>query len=352
LGNADLARSRIAPHDGAQRFLGQIEAAARRASDLCKQMLAYAGKGTFVLEPICLNALIEETANLLQVSISKKTQLRLDLEPLLGAITADATQLRQVMMNLVINASEAIEPHSGTISIRTGIALHPAEVMRGALLAPESAASTGYAFLEVQDTGHGMSAETQARIFEPFFSTKFAGRGLGLAAVLGIVRSHHGVLKVESAEGRGSVFTLLLPLAERVANGQPERGAQSPEMSDHGTILVVDDEEFVRRAVSQLLEDFGFRSLVAHDGEHAIQVAEQHGASISAVLMDLTMPGIDGEETVRALRDRGVQAPVVLMSGYGEQEAVARFHGSGLASFLQKPFGGEELKAKLARLFA
>jgi PAS domain S-box-containing protein len=349
LGNASLARRTLPDDAHAQAHLAQIEEAARRATDLCRQMLAYAGKGRLVLQSTNLNRLIEETTHLLQVSISKKAVLRFHLYAELPSIIADATQMRQVLMNLVINASDAIGERSGVISITTGVVRADRTYLDKTFLSPEIPEGD-YVFLEVSDTGVGMSAETQARIFEPFFSSKFAGRGLGLSATLGIVRGHKGAVKVYSELGKGSSFKFLLPVAAEAKDAEQPRPARRALPSTTGLILVVDDEETVRAVTSRMLEQLGFRVLTAADGREAQVVYREHKADISGVLMDLTMPHLDGEEAFRELRRIEPGVRVLLMSGYNEQDAIARFVGKGLAGFIQKPFNLDDLQEQLHKL--
>jgi PAS domain S-box-containing protein len=350
LGNASLARIVLDQTSPALDPIGQIEEASRRATDLCRQMLAYAGKGRFVLQRTNLNELIESTTHLLQVSISKKAVLRLHLDRGLPAIVADNTQIRQVLMNLVINASDAIGDRSGVISISTGVVRADRDYLDKTVRAPDI--PTGdYVFVEVSDTGSGMTPEIQARIFEPFFTSKFTGRGLGLAAVSGIVQGHKGALKVYSEPGKGSSFKLLLPAATQ--DGAPLDGRAEGEVTlvPRGTILIVDDEETVQAVAARMLEALGFGVLLASDGRRALTVYAEKRDIITAVLMDLTMPHLDGEETFRELRRVDPHVRVLLMSGYNEQDAVARFVGKGLAGFIQKPFNIGDLKESLRLLF-
>jgi PAS domain S-box-containing protein len=349
LGSISLLRLDLGGSHPSVSHVAQMEEASQRATDLCRQLLAYAGKGRFVMERTDLNRLIDDTLHLLQVSISKKAALRFQLDRELPAIVADTTQLRQVLMNLVMNASDAIGERSGAISISTGVLHADRAYLDATFLAPDI--PTGeYVFLEVSDTGSGMSAETQARIFEPFFTTKFTGRGLGLAAVLGIVRGHRGALKVHSELGRGASFKFLLPSVSGVPEPTTIRPPREPVVASGGTILVVDDEAAVRDVARLLLESLGFQTLLASDGIEALAVYGKHRAQIVSVLMDLTMPTLDGEETFRELRriDPGVR--VLLMSGYNEQDAIARFVGKGVAGFIQKPFTLADLTQRLRAL--
>jgi len=345
LGNASLARMELQPESPLHTYLEQIELSSQRAADLCKQMLAYSGKGRFIIQRIDLSALVKETLHLLQISISKKAVLKLHLAENLPGIMADATQIRQIIMNLVMNASDAIGERSGLITISTSI-LHADRKYLDDLVGAADLTSGSYVVLEVTDNGCGMSAETKAKIFEPFFTTKFTGRGLGLAAVLGIVRGHKGALKVYSEPGRGSTFRLLLPAAGAASDTKAERPPVL-QWRGHGTMLVIDDEESVRNVASRMLKSLGFEVLSASDGEEGLRIYRVHADVISCVLLDLTMPRMDGEETFRELRRINPEACVILMSGFNEQEAGARFVGKGLAGFLQKPFTPAELRERL-----
>jgi PAS domain S-box-containing protein len=349
LGNASLAALEVPSGSSAQANLEHIRQASLRAADLCKQMLAYSGRGRFVVQRLNLNRLIEDTIDLLKLSISKQSILRFNLHPNLPAIEADATQIRQVIMNLVINASEAIGEKSGVISLNTGLTRVDRSYLGGTILAPDLPEGS-YVSFEVSDTGCGMSAATQARIFEPFFTTKFAGRGLGLAAVLGIVRGHKGAMKIYSEPGRGTTFKLLFPCAagaEELLVGAP---VASAAWRGRGCVLVVDDEETVRSTAALMLRRVGFDVVLAADGREAVEIFAKSPARFDLVLMDLTMPHMDGEEAFTEMRRLRADVRVVLMSGFNQQEAVARFTGKGLASFLQKPFPLDGLTAVLQRV--
>ncbi len=346
LGYASLSKMSLSATDKVQTFLTEIENTAVRAADLCKQMLAYSGKGRFVVQLLDVSALVHETTQLLHLSIAKNVVLRLNLSKDLPPIKADPTQLRQVVMNLVINASEALGDKSGTISLTTGIVRVDAEYLDSTVLS-ERLPEADYIFIEVADNGSGMSAETKARIFEPFFTTKFTGRGLGLSAVLGIVRGHHGAMKVYSEQGKGTMFKLLFPIAE--GHAVPLSAVADGESAFRGSgfILVVDDEDTVRTVSARLLEALGFSVILAQDGGEAVEKFKARRSEIRAVLMDLTMPHMNGEEAFRHLRAIDPDVRVLLMSGFSEQEAVNRFTGKGLSGFIEKPFRSESLRAKL-----
>ncbi len=349
LGNAGLAKHKVAPNDAVAGNLEDIETAATRAADLTQQMLAYSGRGHFIVEACDLSKMVEEMTQLLGVSITKRAHLTCDLAGSLPAIEADRSQLQQVVMNLIINASEALGDEEGSIFARTGVMQAGRETLAACELGEELEPGP-YVFVEVRDTGCGMSQETMAKIFDPFFSTKFVGRGLGLAAVLGIVRGHQGALSVSSRPGEGSIFRVLFPASgaaepaaeevaapeDAVAGDQP--GSFDDEVDESGTVLVVDDEPAVRGMVSSALEILGFQVLNAADGEQAVDVFRQHAGEIDLVLMDMTMPRMDGREAFLRIRDLRGDARVILSSGYSQQDALSDLHGERPMGFLQKPY--------------
>jgi len=343
LGNASLALLDLPQDSPARPSIADIEIAGQRAGELARQMLAYCGRSKFQIEPIELAELVRELMTLLRVSIGKSVVIKLDLpdDPII--VDADAAQIRQVVMNLVINAADAIGDRSGIVTIRVrrleADAAYLADAHPGSNLAAGS-----YAALEVSDTGLGMDKETQARIFDPFFTTKFAGRGLGLAAVLGIVRGHGGALRVYSELGRGSTFRIVLPLSA----SSPVR-AEDPETEWSGTgrILVVDDDAMVRTVARRLLESFGLTVVEATGGAEAITMFVDEAETIDGILLDLTMPDVGGAQVFRAVRAIRPDVPVVLMSGYHEDEASAAFDGQGLAGFVQKPFTPADLSRRM-----
>ncbi|WP_243323195.1 PAS domain S-box protein [Geothrix sp. SG200] len=336
LGNISLAQMCTPPLSPARPYLENLEKSVHRATGLTRQMLAYSGRGRFLVEPLDLNQAVEEMSHLLGVSISKKVALRFQLQPDLPALMAETSQIQQVVMNLVTNASEAIGDGEGIVSIRTGTQAYSEEELArdfpGQAIAPGT-----FITLEVSDTGQGMSPDVQARIFEPFFTTKFTGRGLGLSAMQGIVRGHKGGIRVYSEVGKGTTFKLIFPAGLEMESG-PTREDVTANWSGSGTILVVDDEESVRSVAGALLRSMGFDVVEARDGQEGLDRFRAEGRQIKAVLLDLTMPHMNGVETFRRLRALDATCRVVLMSGYNEQEAVQEFLGKGLVAFVQKPF--------------
>jgi PAS domain S-box-containing protein len=341
LGYADLARLQLPPSP-ARDCIDQVVSGARRAGELTNQMLVYAGKSRFALQSADLSEVVRQMADLLKVSVSKKAVAVCELADDLPPIEADPAQLRQVVMNLIINASESLGDREGTITVRTGTrAWDGGPVPEGY---PGGNLPGGrYVYLEVSDTGCGMSPETRARIFDPFFTTKFTGRGLGLAAVLGIVRGHQGSIQVTSAPGRGTIFRVLFPL-QQALSAEPAAAPAAPDWRGRGTVLVVDDEDAIRVLAGRMLESLGFAVLTARDGREAVALFAARADEITAVLLDLTMPGLDGVETFRELRRLRADVKVVLSSGYGEKEVAVRLGGEKPAGFVAKPYRVEELR--------
>jgi len=337
MGNAALAKMQVDRLSPATPLLNNIEQASDRAAVLCKQMLAYSGKGKFIVEPVNLTHMVREMMNLLEVSIDKNVVMRLDLSEQLLPIEADVAQMQQVIMNLVINASEAIDKHSGTITIYTGVIDIDDAYIHTTYIDSELKAGC-YVALEVSDTGCGMDEETQKKLFDPFFTTKFAGRGLGMSAILGIIRGHHGGIKVYSELGEGTSFKILFPCSDVLEVETTDGSQLTPQKQGQGAILIIDDEETIRATASMMLESFGFSVLTAQDGEVGVEVFREHQNEISAVLLDMTMPKMNGEACFRELRNIDPDVVVILSSGYNEQDATNRFVGKGLAGFIQKPY--------------
>jgi two-component system, cell cycle sensor histidine kinase and response regulator CckA len=348
LGNASLALEELPDDAPARRSLTQIELAARRAADLTRQMLAYAGKSPLIFQPVDLNQIIEETAQLIQSSIPRHVALRFDLAPGLPPVDGDPSQLRQIVMNLLINGAEAITAAAGEVVVHT--AAGPIDQER--ILAAHTASLTAehYVTLTVRDTGSGMDSATRTRIFEPFFSTKFAGRGLGLAAVLGIVRSHRGAILVESAPEAGSTFQVLLPRHEDAAASTAVHKSPDARSTVRGTVLVIDDEPDIRTVTQQMLRRIGLDVHTAADATSALRILAAHTALIRLILIDVTMPDMAGPELSNALLSIQPDARFIVMSGHNEAEALDGFPPTAVAAFLAKPFTLAELTAQIRRL--
>lgn len=349
LGHADLALSQMPRESPARENVTQIETAALRAADLTRQMLAYSGKGQFLIQPLKLSKLIEEMVHLLEVSISKRVTLRFSVAQNLPSVLGDPGQLRQVFMNLILNASDAIGDRDGVISVTTGVVKADRDYLAQTYL-DENLPEGEYVFAEVSDTGCGMDAETIRRIFDPFFTTKFTGRGLGLAAVLGIVRGLRGAIRVYSHPDAGSTFKVLLPSCDARVLVADQEEAQLEQWRSEGMILVVDDEESVLTVAQRALELRGFSVLTAKDGLKGVELFQQHSGNIRLVLLDMTMPLMDGEEAFSEIKKIKSDTPIVLSSGYTEQETTNRFRGKDLGGFIQKPYRPIELVKKIKAL--
>ncbi|MBI1387514.1 MAG: response regulator, partial [bacterium] len=349
LGNAGLALAETSSASPVMPYLRDIETAARRASGLTQQLLAYSGKGRFVVETLDLNEVVREMTHMLEVTISKKVKLTCNLSGENATIHADATQIRQIIMNLITNASEAIGEKSGVVCITTGVQTCDRDYLNQTFMGEEMTEGD-YVNIEISDNGCGMSEETMHKMFDPFFTTKFTGRGLGMAAVQGIVRGHRGGIKVYSELGKGTTIKLLFPAVEAAAAKKHENSNANGGAPLTGCVLVVDDEESLRNVGSNMLKALGFTVLTANDGEEAIGVLQEHKGEITCVLLDLTMPRMDGEETFRELRRIHKEIPVIMTSGYNEQEITQRFVGKGLSGFIQKPFSLRDLEKKMRQL--
>lgn len=347
--NASLAKTLVTRDSPVLRSLTDIQASAERAAQLCNQMLSYAGQGPVTMEDLCINELTRETAQLLTTAISKKTALSLDLGEQMPWVKGDRSQLQQVIMNLVINASESLQDLPGKIKLKTRYA-QVDQARLSECRTGNSLKEGDYLMIEVKDTGEGMSAEVLARIFDPFYTTKFTGRGLGLAAVLGIVRSHGGDLSVDSIPGGGTTFRIYLPPSLK---SQAMIQADPPSSSNWlgtGQALIVDDEATIRMAGQALLNHLGFQVDVAEDGMRGLEKILRQGGNYKVVLLDLTMPNLDGREVYKIVRERMPQLPIIIMSGYSSHQATDLMNDGSPTSFIQKPFSVDSIKEKLMAL--
>jgi two-component system, cell cycle sensor histidine kinase and response regulator CckA len=350
MGNAGLARRAIVAHKSEQAaaLLKDVLAASERAADLTRQLLAYAGKGRFVVQTVDVCKLVSEVSTLIRASISKKITLVIDVPEECPPVEADRTQLQQLVMNLVINGGEAIGDEPGTLTVRVRVdqftERREQPRTEGFPIAPGE-----YVRIDVTDTGGGMDAETRARIFEPFFTTKFLGRGLGLSAALGIVRGHRGAIGVRSELGDGTTFTVLLPTPPEARHPDRSSGhfGMESDLQGVGTILVADDEEGVRSLVSNILQDAGYTVELAADGAQAVERLRALGNRVRLILLDLTMPILGGAEAAAELRRIRPDIPIVAMSGYGDIEVMQRFSEVGVDDFVPKPFSPDQLAAKV-----
>lgn len=349
LGNAELALKSMSHASNTRVFVDEIIKATRRGAELCHQMLTYAGRGNVETETVDLALLVKEMAEMLKVSISKKIVLRRKFDSAQVLVRGDATQIRQVIMNLITNASEAIGDQVGEIRIETGVRL----VSEGDPLIVEEQISAGaYSMLSVSDTGEGMDDETQRRIFDPFFTTKFTGRGLGLAAVIGIMRSHDGFIQIVSQPGRGSVFQVFFPLIVDSPPQLTQDPVKAVPLRGKGTVLVADDEAAIRSVTRLLLEQLGFDVIEACDGSQAIDQFRAAHRDLVLVMLDWTMPNLDGSEALREITRISDLVPVLVTSGYAESEVADGFAGQNVAGYLQKPYRFQALEDAIRGVLA
>ena len=343
MGYAGMALPEITEGSSARASVEEVIAAAKSAAQLTQQMLAYSGRGKFTIEPINLGHLIEDCTRLVNTLISKKAVLQVKVEPDLPSIEGDFGQIRQVFINLLTNASDALGEHPGTIRVTAGACWVKDGELASVL--PNSHLEAGrYAFIEIADTGSGMDEATMARIFDPFFTTKFTGRGLGLAAVQGIVRGHNGTLQVRSELGVGTTFRVLFPAGKTGLGGSARAGAAAEtEWHPEGTVLVVDDEPTVRALASKILGNAGLTVMTAVDGCDAIRQFEAHAGEIRAVLLDLTMPVMDGGEVFQNMIRMEPNVKVILSSGYDVHDMTLKFGEQAPSAFLRKPYSPAEL---------
>jgi signal transduction histidine kinase/CheY-like chemotaxis protein len=345
IGNLDLARIELPAESAALEGIGEAGAAARKAADLTRQMLAYSGKGSFAIARIDVNALIEENAHLLRASIARSVTVLMDLAPDLPRVEADPAQVQQVVMNLITNASEAVIERGaegeGSVRLSTRVGEFR-EVDLAESMVDERPGPGRYVCIEVRDNGVGMSAATRARMFEPFYTTKFTGRGLGMSAVLGIVRSHRGAILVDSRRGEGTAVRVLFPAAPALAEAEASPAPPPPEVPPatrlSGTVLLADDEPMVREVCGRMIERLGLTVIYATDGREAVDLFEEYGARLALAVLDISMPRLSGWGVLEAIRAKRPELPVILCSGHAEWEAANHAPVAGPVAFIQKPF--------------
>jgi signal transduction histidine kinase/CheY-like chemotaxis protein len=358
LGNLDLAVLDLVPGSEALESVERAAVAAKRASDLTRQLLAYSGKGRFVVRPLDLSAMVRECAHLLRASVPHTCGIQLQLADGLPAVEVDAGQAQQVVMNLITNAADAIGPGPGTITVTTARREGGPGALAGSRIAGVEP-TEAYVAVEVADTGCGMEPATVERMFDPFFSTKGVGRGLGMSALLGIVRGHGGALFVDSAPGRGTTVRALFPV-QRARASPPAPAAEPPDAAPTGArpapavgaVLVVDDEDLVRRACVGMVRSLKRTVLAAAGGLEAVELLQAHRGEIRVAVVDLSMPGMDGLATLDALLAVDPTLRVILSSGFDEQALLGREGASRVAGFIQKPYTLAALQAALARVSA
>jgi len=343
LGNADLVLNKLQLDSPIHKNIINIKTAAKRAAGLCDQMLTYSGKCQTTIQSLNLNQVIEEMAQLLKISISKKSILKCSFADNLPPVKGDATQISQVAMNLITNASEALGDKGGVITISTGCKEYNSAYLNKTFLGKELLEGA-YVFLEVSDNGCGIDKEKISKIFDPFFSTKFTGRGLGLAAVLGIVKGHGGTLDIKSEIGKGTTFRVLFPCSNSPVNKIVEKKHNFKDWQIGGSILVIDDEEDICSVAKDMLELIGFKVITANDGQNAIKIFRQNTEEIVLVLLDMTMPYMSGEEVFNEIRKIKSKARIIISSGYNEYNIKKHFADMELDGFIKKPYQLEALK--------
>lgn len=353
LGQASVAKMKLPPDSPAIQHIDRSIAAAERAADLTRQLLIYSGRGQVERKPISLNEVIQENLHLLKVTIPINIQLKHTLMPELPSIMADQAQMQQIVMNLVLNGAQAIGNKPGQVSINTRVyhlttEMEPLTWQYGGHV-PEPG---HYVLLEVIDTGEGMSPEILSRIFEPFFTTKATGHGLGLATVLGIVRIHQGNIQVESKPGQGTVFRLFFPVIEQPKDTLENKRLESPllTISPHtGLILIIDDEESVVTSLTDILIMGGFTVLTASNGATGLQKYEECYAEIDLVILDISMPGMDGIEALRHLQALNPNVRVIVSSGLNRTGKLLPLTLGPMVSYLNKPYNAEKALAEVTR---
>ncbi len=348
LGNAEMALDADLP-PSVRESLDGIRTAGGRAADLVRQMLAYSGRTSMSLRPIDVSDALRGATPLLRASISRRIELALDLAPGLPPVEADPAQIQQVAMNLIVNAAEAIGERNGTVRVRVHAVEAGPDFFEGAVLTEGLRAGT-YIAVAVTDDGGGIPEAILQKIFDPFFSTKFTGRGLGLPVVLGIMRAHRGSIRIHTAPDRGTTFTVFFPTADIRTIPAPAIVKDAPAWKGSGLVLVIDDEDVVRDVARRMIARLGFHAETAVDGIEGVRLFRERAAEVKAVVLDLTMPRMDGEATLREIRTIRADVPVILASGFTERDVAASVRADPHVLFLQKPFRLPLLAERLRKI--
>ncbi|MFA7404092.1 MAG: PAS domain S-box protein [Pelobacteraceae bacterium] len=354
LGNVELAALKIPPDSPPHKLLEQATLAATRAADLTSRLLAYSGKGVFVITRLNLNQLVNENATLFRTAVPRTVSIDMHLSEGIPDIMGDVAQIQQVIMNLITNASEAIEIQAGRIKLSTGL-VNCDRICLSKSRLEEKPEPGRFVYLEVSDNGAGMAEKIQQQIFDPFFTTKFTGRGLGMSAVLGIVKAHSGALFLDSAPGRGTTIRVIFPTAEKASMSPGMEAAHAEIVSDvsdatSGTVLIVDDEKSVLKICAAMVTLCGFSTITASDGAEAVETFRLRSNEIDLVLMDLTMPNMDGVAAMQELRRIKPEIRIILSSGFNEQELDERISNQNPSGFIRKPYSLKSLEAELRRV--
>ncbi len=357
LGQASLAAAKLERGLPISENIRKVILSAERAADLTRQLLAYTGKGKFQSGPLDMNQLIRDTTELMETALPTHATLDLKLQADLPLVQSERSQIQQVIMNLFINAIEALPDGAGSITISTTTRQMAEHSMNSPLVMKNQIGSGAvkpgqYVVIEVADTGTGMDQATMHRIFDPFFTTKSKGHGLGLSATLGIMRMHHGALQVQSQSGAGTTFTILLPALTPVQTAPPEEVVfAAPDLAvAQKTILIIDDETPVREVAADILGEHGYSVIVAANGQEGIELLREHHRTVGVVLLDLKMPGLNGEETYRALCQIQPDLKVIFTSGYSESAVATLVNGSDRLAFLPKPYTAPSLIKQISQM--
>lgn len=350
IGSAELALHELPEISIARDYLNDIIIAGKKGSELAQQLLSYAGRKKLLTNHVNINKMVDEITQIIKSSISKKVVLKLDLAEQIPLVEGDATQLSQVIMNLVINANEAIGEKSGLIIVRTSAVVCNSKYLE-TLFLPGELREGLYVVLEVVDTGCGMDEETQKHIFEPFYSTKFTGRGLGLTSVLGTVKSHHGGIKVYSEKGKGTAFKIFLPAIEWMEEKETVFTEEEKKCKYEGKLLLAEDEDTVRAITQRMLEYLGFEVLSAVDGREAVQRFNENKNEIRCVILDLTMPHLSGFEACQEIKKIKEKIPIILTSGYPQEQILTKINMDSFIGYIQKPYRFENLKEVIKKIF-
>jgi PAS domain S-box-containing protein len=352
LGHAELARAQLPEESDIRKHINKVITTSRRAADLANQLLAYAKDSTFAVENADINEMVQEMNSLLKISISKKAILTCELADKLPFVECDPTRVRQIIMNLIVNASDALGEDPGHITVRTGVRkCHDGELLD--MASKEKIKGGEYVFLQVCDTGCGMSQDSVDKIFDPFFTTKLTGRGLGLAAVMGIVRSHNGAISVDTAPEKGTIFAIYLPVSTSNAVKSSKKKDDDPSWKRTGNVLIADDEQIVLDVAISMLSALGFNAIPAHNGREAVDTYKKLGDEICAVIMDISMPIMDGHQTFDEIRKISPTVPIIVSSGYSQNHADFSTQADiSKPRYLQKPYQLESLRRVLKESLA
>ncbi|MBF0224486.1 MAG: response regulator [Desulfobacterales bacterium] len=342
LGFSDLILANAPPNSSINKWTAEIMKAGQRASKLTNSMLAYVGKGKFVFEKMNLSQVTEEMKQLIESSISKKVDLEYNLNTDIPLIKVDPVQIEQIIMNLVINASESLNDNNGKVAIETG-SMHASESFLKDTYIDDNLSSGLYAYIQVSDTGCGMSKETIEKIFDPFFTTKFTGRGLGLPVMLGIVRIHKGAIEVKSKINEGSIFRVLFPAVEHESTQKEKHDKPIFQKINKKTILIIDDEESILSLAEEILKENGYEAIIADEAAKGIEILAKNKDKVDIVILDFTMPKMNGCEALKELKQVKNNIKIILSSGYNKDDIAKKIDLQELTGFLHKPYTSEEL---------